>query len=171
MPRTPTFGSRRNSSSRSRVPHKRVDRLATLCFVFGVLGVPAGAPRAVAAPAWIYRGIVLPRGVVAMDFGVGVAHAPTAANTSDTGAGLNVEISGGLTNEGELGVRAGFRLDDAGQRLQADRYGRPFQTETYGGRTDRTARWLPESGLGRLLLRIRTLYAPLFGKRCRSTWE
>jgi hypothetical protein len=121
------------------VPLKRVGRLATLCFVFGVLGVPVGAPRAVAAPAWIYRGIVLPRGVVAMDFGVGVAHAPTAANTSDTGAGLNVEISGGLTNEVELGVRAGFRLDDAGQRMQADRYGRPFQTETYGGRTDRTA--------------------------------
>ncbi len=110
--------------------------LATFCFI---LGAPVVAPRAVAAPPFIYRGIVLPRGAVALDFGVGLAHEPTVPSGSVTGTGLNAEISGGLTNEVELGFRLGFRLDDAGQRLQADRYGRPFQTETYGARNDRTA--------------------------------
>jgi hypothetical protein len=36
-------------------------------------------------------------------------------------------------------VRAGFRLDDGGQSTQADGYGRPFETETYGTRFDRVS--------------------------------
>ncbi len=33
----------------------------------------------------------------------------------------------------------GFRLDDGGQNAQADFYGRPFDTETYGTNNDRVA--------------------------------
>ena len=36
-------------------------------------------------------------------------------------------------------MRTGFRLDDAGQVTQADRYGRPFDTETFGTNGDTVA--------------------------------
>jgi hypothetical protein len=97
-----------------------------------VLSGWAGVARADAP--WVYRSIVLPRGEVAVDLGFGLGHEPAGPNGTDsiTGFGLNLELSGGITHELEIGVRTGFRLDDAGQATQADNYGRPFDTETYG---------------------------------------
>ena len=52
---------------------------------------------------------------------------------------MNLELRGRRRPRLELGFRMGFRLDDGGQITQADRYGRPFDTETYGTRFDRVA--------------------------------
>jgi hypothetical protein len=90
---------------------------------------------------WVYRSIVLPRGEVAVDLGLGLGHQPdgTPDDGSVTGFGLNLALSAGVTHELEFGVRTGFRLDDGGQLTQADRYGRPFDTETYGTNGDTVA--------------------------------
>jgi hypothetical protein len=103
------------------------------------LSVWAGAARADAP--WVYRSIVLPRGEVAVDLGFGLGHQPDGLpdNGSITGFGLNLALSAGITHELELGVRTGFRLDNAGQATQADNYGRPFDTETYGTGHDTVA--------------------------------
>jgi hypothetical protein len=111
----------------------RVTFLAFLLFTLG-----ASVPVRAAAP-WIYRGIVLPRHDIALDIGLGLGHAPTGPDTSITGFGLNLELAAGITHDFELGFRTGFRLDDGGQFTQADRYGRPFDTETYGTNGDRVA--------------------------------
>jgi hypothetical protein len=99
----------------------------------------AGAARAEAP--WVYRSIVLPRGAIALDLGLGLGHQPEGPpeNGSITGLGMNLALSGSITHELEIGVRTGFRLDDAGQVTQADGYGRPFETETYGTDHDRVA--------------------------------
>jgi hypothetical protein len=52
---------------------------------------------------------------------------------------MNLELRAGVAHDFELGFRMGFRLDDGGQLTQADRYGRPFDTETYGTNGDRIA--------------------------------
>jgi hypothetical protein len=93
------------------------------------------APRAEAAPSWIFRSITLPRGEVALDMGLGVGHGPPDA----TGLGMNLEIAGGVTHDLELGFRTGFRFDIDAEVTQADRYGRPFDTETYGTGHDHVA--------------------------------
>jgi hypothetical protein len=103
-----------------------------------VLALSLGARRAEAAAEWVYRPLTLPRGDVALDFGFGYGHAPFGSG-SVSGFGLNVEVAGGITHDLELGLRTGFRLDDGGQTTQADRYGRPFDTETYGTGNQRAA--------------------------------
>jgi hypothetical protein len=106
-----------------------------------VLGVSVWAGVARADAPWVYRSIVLPRGEVAVDLGFGLGHQPDGPpdNGSITGCGLNLALSAGITHELELGVRTGFRLDNAGQATQADSYGRPFDTETYGTDFDTVA--------------------------------
>jgi hypothetical protein len=117
-------------------PHMRWKGAAAAALV---LSAWAGGARADAP--WVYRSIVLPRGEVAVDLGFGLGHQPDGLpdNGSVTGFGLNLELSGGITHELEIGVRSGFRLDDAGQATQADSYGRPFETETYGVNHDTVA--------------------------------
>jgi hypothetical protein len=116
-----------------------------LAYVRALVAVSAGmaavlvTPPAQAAAPWIYRDIVLPRANVALDVGLGIGHEPTGPNTSITGTGLNLELAAGITHDFELGVRTGFRLDDAGERTRADAYRRPFDTETYGTGYDREA--------------------------------
>ncbi|HEY6475981.1 MAG TPA: hypothetical protein VI456_05320 [Polyangia bacterium] len=97
----------------------------------------AGVARADAP--WVYRSIVLPRGEVAVDLGLGLGQAPDPNGGSFTGLGMNLELSGGITHELEIGVRTGFRFDRDGQITQADSYGRPFDTETYGTNGDTVA--------------------------------
>jgi hypothetical protein len=97
------------------------------------------APSAIAAPPWIYRSLVLPRGDIALDLGVGMGRAPIDANRSYTGFGMNLEIKGGITSELELGLRTGVRFDADGQATHADEYGRAYETETFGTREDRMA--------------------------------
>jgi hypothetical protein len=112
----------------------------TLRCVPAVLISLALAGTAHAEAPWVYRSIVLPRGAIALDLGLGLGHAPdVGGGGSITGFGMNLAISGSITHELEIGVRTGFRLDDAGQTTQADRYGRPFETETYGTNNDRVA--------------------------------
>jgi len=43
-----------------------------------------GASRAQAAPAWIFRGLTLPRGDVALDLGLGIGHEPIGNDRSIT---------------------------------------------------------------------------------------
>ena len=66
---------------------------------------------------------------------MGYGHEPVGPD----GLGMNLEIRAGVAHDFELGFRMGFRLDDGGQITQADRYGRPFDTETYGTNGDRVA--------------------------------
>jgi len=99
------------------------------------------AARAEAAPEWIYRGLTLPRGDVALDLGLGYGHEPfpPVPNRSIDGFGMNLEIAGGVTHDLELGLRTGVRFDDGGQATQADVYGRTSATETYDVGFDRMA--------------------------------
>ena len=114
----------------------RSARMVAVAFAT-MLGASLLSPsRASAAAPWIYRGLTLPRHDVALDLGFGFGHDPTPA---DDGFGLNLELRAGITHDFELGFRIGFRLDDGGQRTQADYYGRPFETETYGTRGDRVS--------------------------------
>jgi hypothetical protein len=89
--------------------------------------VVAFAHPAQAAPPWVDRGLVQPRGAWAFDFGLGVGHRPDL-----TGPGLNAEVAVGLTSSLELGFRDGFRLNPDAQAIMADQYGRLFDTETFG---------------------------------------
>jgi hypothetical protein len=123
-----------------------------ILFSATVLAALAAASPARAAAPWIYRGLVLPRHDVELDIGFGLGHADP--DTSITGFGLNLEVAAGITHDFELGFRTGFRLDDGGQVTQADAYGRPFDTETYGTEHDRMAnpelrfRWSVARGTG-----------------------
>jgi hypothetical protein len=92
--------------------------------------------RASAASPWIYRGLTLPHHDVALDIGLGYGHEPSPG---PDGFGLNLELRAGVAHDFELGFRMGFRLDDGGQATQADYYGRPFDTETYGTLGDRVS--------------------------------
>lgn len=84
-----------------------------------------------AGGSWQYRGIVRPNGEVAIDFGLGMGRVPSPTGRV-TGFGLNLEIAGGLGRHMELGLRTGVRMGADGRYTQADRYGRTFDTETYG---------------------------------------
>jgi hypothetical protein len=90
-----------------------------------------GLAAAHAAGSWQWRGIVRPNGEVAVDFGLGLGREPSPTGTV-TGFGMNLEISGGLGRQLELGLRTGVRMGPDGRYTLADRYGRPFDTETYG---------------------------------------
>jgi hypothetical protein len=113
----------------------RSARLASVAFASLLAATLASARDASAAAPWIYRGLTLPRHDIAVDFGMGYGH---GADGPD-GLGMNLEMRVGVAHDFELGFRTGFRLDDGGQFTQADRYGRPFDTETYGTGGDRVA--------------------------------
>lgn len=114
----------------------RSARVVAAAFV-SMLAVSLLSPsRASAAAPWIYRGLTLPRHDIALDLGFGFGHDP---GPGDDGFGLNLELRAGISHDFELGFRMGFRLDDGGQRTQADNYGRPYDTETYGTRGDRAS--------------------------------
>jgi hypothetical protein len=86
---------------------------------------------------WVWRGLVVPHGQVAVDIGGGLGH--LADPDGRTGFGLNLELKAGVGPGLELGVRTGIRVDAAGRATQADQYGRPFDTETYGTNGDTVA--------------------------------
>jgi hypothetical protein len=116
----------------------RPARLVAAAFVSALAATVAALPAASAASPWIYRGLTLPRHDVAVGFGLGYGHRPPTP-AEDAGFGLNLELRAGVARDFELGFRMGFRLDDGGQATQADNYGRPFETETYGTNNDRVA--------------------------------
>jgi hypothetical protein len=114
----------------------RSARVVAVAFASMLAATFVSTSRASAAAPWIYRGLTLPRGDVALDFGLGYGHEP---NPGPDGLGLNLELRVGVAHDFELGFRVGFRLDDGGQATQADYYGRPFDTETYGTLGDRVS--------------------------------
>jgi hypothetical protein len=116
-----------------------VRRATPVAALLACAGIVALAPPAKAEAPFIYRGITVPRGDVDLGIGFGVGHDDHDPGPSRTGVGINLELAFGLTHELELGLRTGFRLDDDGQATQADRYGRPFDTETYGTNNGRVA--------------------------------
>jgi hypothetical protein len=97
--------------------------------VFAV--VFAAAPAARAAGPWVDRSITLPRHDWAFDFGLGIAHVP-----GTLGPGFNLEGAFGVTHAVQLGLRTGFRFNSAARAAEADIFGRPFDTETYGTGVD-----------------------------------
>ena len=86
---------------------------------------------------WVWRGLVVPQGQVAVDIGGGLGHIPDPDGR--TGFGMNLELKAGVGPRLELGVRTGIRADDAGRLTRADGYARPFDTETYGTNFDTVA--------------------------------
>lgn len=87
---------------------------------------------AIAAPPWVDRHLTVPSGDWAFDLGLGVGHVPHDPVTDGSAAGINAEMSVGVTNRVELGLRTGLRLGDFPQRsIQADKYGRLFDRQTF----------------------------------------
>ena len=120
----------------------------------------AGARSAHAAPPWVERPLTLPSGDWAFDFGLGLAHDP-ASDTS--AAGSNVEMSVGLTDRVELGVRTGLRFGDRPERgLEADNFGRLFDRQYFDG--DNGAIANPELRLRGAVLRLDVFELGLEGR-------
>jgi hypothetical protein len=91
-----------------------------------------------AADVYVARPITLPRHDWAFDFGLGVGHTEIGGRfpANYTGPGLNFDMAVGVTEAIELGFRAGIRLNDDAKVMGADRYGRIFDTITYGTGAD-----------------------------------
>jgi hypothetical protein len=99
----------------------------------------AASSRASAEP-FVHRDLTLPRGVWALDLGLGVGHISRDPPFDDlTGIGFNLEAKGGLTSALQLGIRTGIRVGTDGKLTRADQYGRTFETETYGTGVDSVA--------------------------------
>jgi hypothetical protein len=113
-------------------PRMRKTGLVAIIFALSSWSAAARAD----AP-WVWRGLVVPHGQVALDFGGGLGHIPDP--NGGTGFGLNLELKAGVAPRLELGVRTGIRADDIGRRTAADEYGRAFDTETYGTNGDTVA--------------------------------
>jgi hypothetical protein len=117
----------------------RSARAAGVAFVSLLAAMALFPSQASAAAPWNYRGLTLPRHDVAVDFGMGYGHERPVDPNPNSGLGMNLELRAGVARDFELGFRLGFRLDDGGQVTQADYFGRPFETETYGTEHDRIA--------------------------------
>jgi hypothetical protein len=111
----------------------RMHRKAAAALIFALSGWSAAAR---AEAPWVWRGLVVPNGQVALDIGGGLGHLPTP---NGTGFGLNLELKAGVGPNLELGIRTGIRADDFGRYTRADGYGRPFDTETWGTAGDTVA--------------------------------
>lgn len=86
------------------------------------------APTARAAAPWVDRAITLPGRAWAFNLGLGVAHVPDAG----LAPGFNLEGAVSVAHGVEIGLRTGLRPNDMARGAQADIYGRPFDTRTYG---------------------------------------
>jgi hypothetical protein len=131
-------------------PFRTKGRLAAHAFglVIGAWLISPGTAHA--ADQYVSRPLTLPRLNFAFDAGLGVRHVDFGNNTSAMGPGINLEAALGITSNIELGFRTGLRLNDDAGLVQADTYGRLYDTETYGVGGDRLAN--PEFRLtGRVL--------------------
>ena len=86
------------------------------------------APSAQAAAPWVDRAITLPGRAWAFNFGLGLGHVPGGG----LGPGLNLEGAVSIAHGVQIGLRTGLRFGDTARAADADYYGRPFDTETYG---------------------------------------
>jgi hypothetical protein len=94
------------------------------------------------AASFINRGLNLPRDSWELGLGAGIGH---AGAIDYTGFGLNLELGYGINSTLELRGRTGIRISQSGKSTQADRYGRPVETETYNTGDDTLAN--PDIGL------------------------
>ena len=99
-------------------------------------------PGTAAATSPAARSLNLASGTFELGLGVGMGHREPI---DLTGLGLNFELGYGLSSTLELRMRTGLRLGNAGRVTDADRYGRPVETETYNLGDESIAN--PEIGL------------------------
>ena len=112
---------------------------------------------------FVHQPITLPSSQWELGLGLGIGHEDLPAPLEDiTGLGLNLELRGGLTSSLQLGLRTGIRLGSEGRLTQADRFGRAFETETYGTGIDSFAN--PEISLRQALLRTEAVGLALEGR-------
>ena len=112
---------------------------------------------------FVHQPITLPSSQWEIGLGLGIGHEDLPAPLEDiTGLGLNFELKGGLTSSLQLGLRTGIRLGSEGRLTQADRFGRAFETETYGTGVDSFAN--PEISLRQALLRTEDVGLALEGR-------
>jgi hypothetical protein len=100
-----------------------------------------------AAGPWVDRAMTLPRHDWAFNFGLGLAHngrdnrlfLPGPDVPGPLGPGFNIEGAFGVARAVQLGLRTGVRSGPRARSEEADIYGRPFDTETYGTGTEAIA--------------------------------
>ncbi len=110
--------------------------------------------RPVAAHSFAQRSLTLPSSAFELGLGLGLGH----RDVSDyTGLGVNLEVGYGVTSTLELRFRTGLRLGEAARVIDADIFGRPVETETYGQQLGNDTFANPELGLRFLLLRAHPL--------------
>jgi hypothetical protein len=117
----------------------------------------AASPASATSP--VGRSLNLGAGVFELGLGAGIGHREPV---DYTGFGLNFELGYGITPVLELRMRSGLRFGSAGRVTDADRYGRPVETETYNLGYDSLAN--PEVGLRYNLVRGGTAEIALDGK-------
>jgi hypothetical protein len=93
------------------------------------------APSARAAAPWVDRAITLPGRAWAFNLGLGIGHIPERG----LAPGFNIEGAVSVAHGVEIGLRTGLRPGDNARAAQADIYGRPFDTKTYGTGIDTVA--------------------------------
>jgi hypothetical protein len=126
----------------------------------GILAVTCSlSASAEAAPPWVERHVVQPKGDWAFDFGLGVGH---AGRPDLTGPGINAEGSVAVTNGLELGLRTGIRMGNEARVTGADGYGRLFDRQTFGVGGDVLAN--PEFRVRGALVRDRVVELALEGR-------
>jgi hypothetical protein len=123
----------------------------------GLAVLLAAGPAAATSP--VGRSLNLNAGTFELGLGAGIGHTEPV---DYTGLGLNFELGYGITSVLELRIRSGLRFGIAGRVTNADRYGRPVETETYNLGYDSLAN--PEVGLRFNLLRGGTAEIALDGK-------
>jgi hypothetical protein len=105
-------------------------------FQFGVVSLfLTMATEARAAAPWVDRAITLPGRAWAFNLGLGLAHVPQ----SSLAPGFNIEGAVSIAHGVEIGLRTGLRPGNSARAAQADIYGRPFDTRTYGTGVDTVA--------------------------------
>jgi hypothetical protein len=110
-----------------------------LTVTFAATAVLGAQSRSQAGP-FVDRPLVLPRAQWALDTGLGVGHLERPSPADDVnGLGFNLELRGGLTEDVQIGLRTGIRVDSEGRATRADQFGRTFDTETYGTGIDTIA--------------------------------
>ena len=138
---------------RAVLNHCRIIAAGAIALGCALVAHPAGAT----SPA--SRSLNLGAGTFELGLGAGIGHRdPPDYN----GFGLNFELGYGITPTLELRVRSGLRFGVAGRVTDADRYGRPVETETYNLGDDSLAN--PEVGLRFNLVRGGTAEIALDGK-------
>jgi hypothetical protein len=116
-----------------------------------LLGLTSFA-RPASAHSYFEQPLTLRSSNFELGLGLGLGHLDVAGYT---GLGINLEIGYGVTPSLEFRFRTGLRLGLNGRVTDADRFGRPFFTETYNLGNETVAN--PQLGLRFLVARSRSL--------------